>query len=372
MQKSDSISPPFYSPRCKLSRLHISIDNNNKLKPKNSIVNHEFNCLKKKMSTPSPNEILLNNLLSKDFVMKNLNHCQKKIKAPLSQRSNYTENFNDHFCECFFTNENVFGYFDEESDKENFNCKFFVLLDFLRFKKRYTFLVLVSKIFVHQKTEKFILLFYPIFFLFCLILDGNYCYTERNDNKFVRMLISQNKEIKYLKGETQELKRNINKLQQLLYKNAVLDTRNKKMKEGYFLRSKFREEEVQEEGITEQETEKKIPSKSKSNSKINFSEFLSPPNRKEYLTNANLNLKMNPKAEKNQIEAAMKKNFSIIEHLKNKGINIEPKVSSEQKKAKNEERNIPETLQALKERMGQILNNYKTQTLESRREKKRK
>ena len=201
-----------------------------------------------------------------------------------------------------------------------------------------------------------------------MIVGGNFCYTERNENKverFVRVLISQNEEINYLKDETQELKRNLTKLQKFLYKNNIVEPKHRKNKESNFLRPRFKEEREEEETI-QKETEKKRPLQTVSNSKINVSEFLSPKS-KEFLMG--INLKNNQKLEKNSIFES-KKNFSIIEHLRNKGIQIEPKIKFEKKKMKSEEKDIPQTLNALKERMSQILNNYKLQTCETRRERK--
>lgn len=180
------------------------------------------------------------------------------------------------------------------------------------------------------------------------------------------MLISQNEEINYLKDETQELKRNLSKLQKFLYKNNIVEPKHKKNKDSHFLRPKFKEEREEDETI-QQDTEKKRPLQTESNTKINVSEFLSPKS-KEFLMS--INLKNNQKLEKNSIFES-KKNFSIIEHLKNKGIQIEPKIKFEKKKMKKEEKDIPKTLNALKERMSQILNNYKLQTFEARREREK-
>lgn len=195
------------------------------------------------------------------------------------------------------------------------------------------------------------------------------CYTERNENKverFVQVLISQNEEINYLKDETQELKRNLSKLQKFLYKNNIVEGKHKKNKESNLLKLRFKEEKEEDETI-QHETEKKKPLKTESNSKINVSEFLSPKS-KEFLMS--VNLKNNQKLEKNSILES-KKNFSIIEHLRNKGIQIEPKIKLETNKMKKaDDKNIPQTLNALKERMSQILNSYKLQTLESHRERK--
>ena len=195
------------------------------------------------------------------------------------------------------------------------------------------------------------------------------CYTERNENKverFVQVLISQNEEINYLKDETQELKRNLSKLQKFLYKNNIVEGKHKKNKESNLLKLRFKEEKEEDETI-QHETEKKKPLKTESNSKINVSEFLSPKS-KEFLMS--VNLKNNQKLEKNSILES-KKNFSIIEHLRNKGIQIEPKIKLETNKMKKaDDKNIPQTLNDLKERMSQILNSYKLQTLDSHRERK--
>lgn len=129
LPKNTSISPPFYSPRCNPSILQCSLNNVNNIKQKNGLRKNDYDVFKKKMSSPSPNEILLNNFLTKDFLKKK-NICQHKNNRPLSQRSNYTNNFNDNFCECFDCgkNENLYRYKEEESDKENYNCNITFLI----------------------------------------------------------------------------------------------------------------------------------------------------------------------------------------------------------------------------------------------------
>lgn len=129
--KNNSLTPPFYSPRSLNPPLLINPSKEKKPFLNQNLTSQKlqvsknfthYDIFKKKMSSPSPNELLLSNLLRKD-----INNYQKQFEnsRPLTQRSGF-EKINDGWGVCKTESHR---YEDSGSDKENkLNCYYYIFV----------------------------------------------------------------------------------------------------------------------------------------------------------------------------------------------------------------------------------------------------